>query len=630
VHYAVGRPKTVSRGRSSGEEQIIVAPKDAYRKHRGCHSYMNSSVSTRFARPFAVALVAVGLLAAADVLGGEAALPPTPALGAPAEVAPGVIRFAPAATAPDRGANGSERVWPLGPGIGRTPANRTATLAALSPADLARLQQEDATRASARDHKRLRVGIERRLAEPLLVNAQTAGTEWTEAAGGWRVWSARLTSSGASGLRIHLDNVQLPPGARLLVYDPAHPAAEAAVTAETLRGQRDVWMESVFAETVILECQVPPEVEPATVAFSVASVSHFYRPLLGGFVQKTLGCEQDVACYPAWATTASGIARMYFVDTGSTYLCTGCLLNTTPSSFVAYFLTANHCIGNQTVASTLELYWLDQTSMCNGSPPMLSNLPHTTGGADYLAGSSGNDFTFLRLHQNPPNSAAYLGWSTASPATGESLAGLHHPGQPTNDYTRICFGNTSSSDANFWTIQWNTGTTEEGSSGSPLLNSGQQVIGQLYGGNLACPPDASDDYGRFNVTYQAIHQWLEPVPPANDTCAGAIALTNNVYYSQQTDSATDDSAPCSGTISKGVWFTFTPTVLGTATVDTYPSDFDTQLEVLSGNCGALKSVGCRYYSANAFHFTCLPGTTYHICVGGLYGDSATSKSGLRR
>ncbi len=85
------------------------------------------------------------------------------------------------------------------------------------------------------------------------------------------------------------------------------------------------------------------------------------------------------------------------------------------------------------------------------------------------------------------------------------------------------------------------------------------------------------------------------LPPANDQCSGALPLAENVYSTVSTTNATDDGAStCLGvTRTRGVWFTYTPAQFGTATVDTCPSDFDTAIEIFTGTCGNLTSIGCN-------------------------------------
>jgi len=116
----------------------------------------------------------------------------------------------------------------------------------------------------------------------------------------------------------------------------------------------------------------------------------------------------------------------------------------------------------------------------------------------------------------------------------------------------------------------------------------------------------------------------------NDDCSGAIALTENVYYAQNTANATDDGySTCLGRIrTKGVWFTYTPARSGTATVDTCPSNFDDNIEIFTGTCGALTSIGCNedssacsgYWQA-AYTFSCTATTIYFIYAGGYNGQS---------
>src|SRR2546430_20361 len=105
-----------------------------------------------------------------------------------------------------------------------------------------------------------------------------------------------------------------------------------------------------------------------------------------------------------WAEVAASVARMTYVAGRNTYLCTGCLLATADGSSPAdYFLTARHCITSQAFASTIELYWLYQTSECNGPPPDLATVPHTTGGALIVASGVPSDFCFMRLRRPAPS-----------------------------------------------------------------------------------------------------------------------------------------------------------------------------------------------------------------------------------
>jgi hypothetical protein len=263
---------------------------------------------------------------------------------------------------------------------------------------------------------------------------------------------------------------------------------------------------------------LPPGSGPAAATFSVTGLSHLYRPITR--IHPKASCELDVVCYPAWSDEASGVAEIVFVDTGFTYQCTGALINDSdPNTFINYFLTAHHCIGSQSVASTIDFSWFFEDVSCDGPE---GTPVDTSGGADLLATSSSSDFAFMRLRQDPPDGVFYLGWSTAAPASTEALVGIHHP---QGEAKRISFGSLWGIIPAFWQVQWDRGVTEEGSSGSPLFNPDGQIIGQLYGGESSClNPTGIDYYGRFDRTYNTLYRWLS----LSGTYSGLFAEDNQV------------------------------------------------------------------------------------------------------
>jgi len=392
---------------------------------------------------------------------------------------------------------------------------------------------------------RYQIGLGRTFDQPIALSSASSN-EWVTTANGARVWSVQVTSEGALGARLHIENISLPTGATLRVYDPAKvDAGSHVITSQDVPPERDLWTETVFSQDVVLECAVPAGVDPASVSFKVTALSHIFQmPTLQPNLKEGT-CHNDVTCFPDYASEASGVARITFVDSGNTYLCTGCLLSSSVNPGTDYFLTAHHCIPSQTLASTMEMFWFYQTSVCNGTPPSLDSVPHTSGGGDLLATAVGSDFTFLRLRQAAAPGAGHLGWSTATPATGEALVGIHHP---TGSYKRISFGKFFDSDDSFWAVQWYSGVTEPGSSGSPLLNAQHLVIGQLNGGfngpGSSCPnPTAADQYGRFDISYQSLKQWLG-TDPGGDT--NNFLPPKGIYNGLFADSSNGVAAGSSG------------------------------------------------------------------------------------
>ena len=72
---------------------------------------------------------------------------------------------------------------------------------------------------------------------------------------------------------------------------------------------------------------------------------------------------------------------------------------------------------------------------------------------------------------------------------------------------KISFDSDPSISSNYggaqtWKVDaWDDGTTEPGSSGSPLYNQNNQIVGQLYGGDASCSYNFNDYYGKFSTTY---------------------------------------------------------------------------------------------------------------------------------
>jgi hypothetical protein len=139
-----------------------------------------------------------------------------------------------------------------------------------------------------------------------------------------------------------------------------------------------------------------------------------------------------------------------------------------------------------------------------------------------------------------------------------------------------------------------------------------------------------------NITMGADHTVTAVFGPPNDPCAGAIALSSGVPYTENTTTATSTADPiptCQATFGKGVWFTYTPSVGGIVIIDTCGSDFDTVVQAYAGTCGALMPVsggGCNDDSLGACtgnshasyaDFPATAGTTYYILAGGWNGQS---------
>jgi hypothetical protein len=363
-----------------------------------------------------------------------------------------------------------------------------------------------------------------------------AAFEWEGLPGGAQVAAVRITSEAAASVRAALRVLDLPAGATVRFQGADGTElfeASGAEVNDTLARNAEAgdhgpdarlfWSPLFDGNTLSIEVELPPGVDPAKVGIAVPVVSHLVTSAARNFeviTKAVAACEVDAMCSTAtWGAQMNAVARMLFSAGGGTYVCTGTLLaDQKASSTNPYFLSANHCISSQTVASTLTSYWFYRSASCNSAAPGASQ--QLGGGATLLYASSNTDTVFLRLNNTPPAGVTYAGWYAAStPGFGTSVTGLHHPhGEwlkisngrlnaylsctpPTNG-SFTCDLSTGSA-GTFYDIGWSSGITEPGSSGSGLFRSDGLLIGQLYGGGGTCSDPSDDIYGRFDVAYNA-------------------------------------------------------------------------------------------------------------------------------
>ena len=123
--------------------------------------------------------------------------------------------------------------------------------------------------------------------------------------------------------------------------------------------------------------------------------------------------------------------------------------------------------------------------------------------------------------------------------------------------------------------------------------------------------------------------------PANDACSGAIAITCGQTITASNAAATNDAVPACGLSAprKGVWYTITGTGgLITLSTCSATTNFDTQIAVYTGACGALTCVASNdnagactnfFGRLSTVSFTSTFGTVYRIMVAGKLSASGT-------
>lgn len=416
---------------------------------------------------------------------------------------------------------------------------------ALVPIELEPLTSAELGTMASRDEGGpgpLQIGFQRPIPQLQDPYGFWARQSWYWTSGGGLVFGFSISSPGAQALRLGIRIFNIPDTAKIRVFPPGMEQAQEITGAqikvslqrnldagEIDEDARTFWSPVIEGQTAIIEMELPSSANPEDLEISLPQISHLFQSpygVMGMEENAAAPCELDVMCSPAWDGQSKATARMIFTKLGASFLCTGTLLNDAdPATYIPYFYTAYHCISTQTAASSLQTYWFWRATACNSG--IQGNSKSLIGGADLLYASEITDTSFMRLSSPPPAGAIFAGWSASLPATYTSLTGIHHPG---GDLQKISFGyqesywhcwdagqgafsclSASANDADHYSVIWNSGITEPGSSGSGIfLNDSLQFVGSLLGGTSNCVnPSGHDFYGRFDIPYQAeIYKWL--------------------------------------------------------------------------------------------------------------------------
>ena len=419
----------------------------------------------------------------------------------------------------------------------------------MAPLENARLVAED--KVTGRFEKVLQ------FAEPIAVDITPDNTgKWEKLGNGRLLWRARVRSEGALSLNLGFSRYTMPPGGSLLLYDPAGKHVRGPFTEKDNEKHGQLWTPVVYGDEVVIEVQVPAMM-PLGLELALSVVNHGYRDISAS-ANVSGACNVDVVCgaadglskIDAWRSEIRSAAAY---STGGSIFCSGVLLNNTAQDLTPLFLTAAHCGISVLNAPSMVVYWNYENSTCRtpgGGPsgsPGDGSLAEFNSGAVYRAGNAASDFALVELDDpiNPAFNTHWAGWDRSGAETPTSVA-IHHPDgeekrisfedDPTT--TTSYFGTSVPGDSTHVRVtDWDLGTTEPGSSGSPLFDVNHRVIGQLHGGAAACGNDESDWYGRVNVSWTGggtsatrLSDWLDPLSSGATTLDGRDLSVNAVDW----------------------------------------------------------------------------------------------------
>ena len=350
---------------------------------------------------------------------------------------------------------------------------------------------------------------------PVNLGLTNSGT-WEVLANGDRIWRLIIKSPGATSINLNYDAFYLPANATLFLYNGK--TTLGAFTKENNKSHEEFATTLLQGEQITLEYYEPLS-ETGKGIIQISSLVHGYRGLHNK--QKAFGssgsCNVNAVCDTNYWGNEIRSSVMQLRASNSRN-CSAALINNTLQDGTPYVLIANHCTPSPT-----DIYIFNyQSSACSNNIDGPTN--QTVVGATLISNDSPSDFYLVKLSSIPPSNynVFYAGWSNINtpPLKG---TGIHYPSgdikKISHDFDPLIESQYYADPGiNHWKVNdWNTGTTEPGSSGSPLFDQNHRIVGQLHGGNAACGNDAFDYYGKFSYswdndtdTLKQLKYWLDP------------------------------------------------------------------------------------------------------------------------
>ncbi|OFX59611.1 MAG: hypothetical protein A2046_05255, partial [Bacteroidetes bacterium GWA2_30_7] len=362
-----------------------------------------------------------------------------------------------------------------------------------------------------------------RFAKTVEVNYNTNNSgKWDILENGDKIWRIGFYSEAALSLNVIFKKFIIPIGAKLFIYNENRTEILGAFTNKNQIPTGKLATSIINSNSIIVEYNEPKNSEFSG-ELEIYKVNHGYKSI-ESFVQedtydKSGACNVDINCTEgsAWQKEKRAVCKVLI---GGTNICSGSLINNTLQDGTPFFLTANHC-ATQPYDEWI-FYFNYEHSTCNSSN---SSLNQSISGCQLKATSINIDFCLVQMSTNPPPiyQPYFAGWSLSTSATANSTC-IHHPdgdvkkiSKDYNPQTIANYGNGYDYNSHWLISQWDIGTTEGGSSGSPLFDANHRIIGSLTGGQAQCGNSIDDYFSRFDLAWnkyssnsEQIKSWLDP------------------------------------------------------------------------------------------------------------------------
>lgn len=282
------------------------------------------------------------------------------------------------------------------------------------------------------------------------------------------VWTETVHHPGAQFLKIHFSQFALGSGDRVRLLDADHRLITEYTDQENARGP--FWAVAVVGDSLTIELRADAEYSGDGVMidrYGYGEASLMPESICSG------DQKEDVACYAGTplATASRAVGRMLFEERGVLYACTGFLV-----SDQDHFMSNEHCISSQEAVESLEVTFDYEHTSCGGTE---LNPSEAFVGGQLILAHAAFDVALMTLQGRPSEIYGFLPLSDREPRFNEPL---YIPQHPSGDVKQVSVmdcrvsspvldGDAPGSDFGHQC------DTQNGSSGSPVLDMNHQVVG---------------------------------------------------------------------------------------------------------------------------------------------------------
>lgn len=387
------------------------------------------------------------------------------------------------------------------------------------------------------------------------------------------LWQMTLISRGAKSIGLHFDKFDLPDGASLFIR--GNNEIKGAYTA--INNGKELQISPISGDSIVIEYDFPENSLPIrdSIPISVDEIYHDYLDVFSFLRNNNYGepffdynnqaldalvCAPNIVNYPNVNAQSRGVVLLVV---NGTSIGTGSLINNKRNDGTPYILTASHVVNN-------NFFYEDEIekveSNCNNIV-VFFNFASTLGdknirateeqslfGTSLVAYNKDVDMALLKIeglveNENrqktiPKEYRPYFNGWNLSETPNPPYFSIHHPLGTTKRYSQAKGTSLNIEDYGVWAgylfknfekkhwivKEWEIGTTDAGSSGSPLFDGHGLIIGALTGGASSCSEPYNDAYYSINRVWVAdvndvdkrkfLSYWLDPDGSGDTYCEG--------------------------------------------------------------------------------------------------------------